>query len=114
MTRAELFLLFVPAQIGVRKGRAHGIAAMTIDDVNASGAEGAGPLEHMREHGPSGERLQHLGQAGIHALALAGGQDNNRQRHRIRSSEVSRVHHTAPALARRVPGMEDRGPGAEL
>ncbi len=36
-------------------------------------------VEHMAEQRPSAQRLQHLGQAGVHALALARREDDHRQ-----------------------------------
>ena len=50
------------------------------DDDHALGAERAGDGEHMTEHRPAGDRVQHLGQRGFHPRALPGGKDRRRPR----------------------------------
>ena len=43
------------------------------------GASAARGVDHVREKGPAGERMQDLGQVRAHALALARGQDHDLQ-----------------------------------
>ena len=39
--------------------------------------ERARGVEHVREQRPAGERMQHLGQRGMHALALTRGENDD-------------------------------------
>ena len=43
--------------------------------------ERARGVEHVREQRPAGQRMQHLGQVGAHALALARGENEDFERH---------------------------------
>ena len=72
MPRSELRLLPDHDEIGGGDRLRHLLAAVAVDDADALGIQGAGGGDHVREHGPPRERMQHLGQARMHALALAG------------------------------------------
>ena len=74
---AERRILQRPAKIGLGKTLAHRVAAMTVDDADAVRRELARRLEHVSEQRPAAQRMQHLGQAGAHALAHTGGKDRD-------------------------------------
>ena len=50
---------------------------MTKDHMQAFGSKGARAIEQMTQHWPARQRLQHFRQTGMHAFALAGGQNDN-------------------------------------
>jgi hypothetical protein len=77
---AELFGLQRPAQQPILEQFAHALATVPIDHMDRSRREAGGQIEHMREHRCPGQRLQHLGDLGLHALALARRQYDDRQR----------------------------------
>ena len=80
MAGAEAHGLFRPVQVGLARQRvADFVAAMAIDHVDAAGIERAGGGDDVGEHRPAGDLLKHLGDRGLHALALAGGQDDDVQ-----------------------------------
>jgi hypothetical protein len=49
------------------------------DDHAQARGRGGARFDHVGEQRPPGERVQDLGQVGVHALALAGGQDDDLQ-----------------------------------
>jgi hypothetical protein len=83
MSGTELRLLQNQLQVAaVRYSRAHPIGP--VADHRDYVGRGAARLrdrsrggDHVRQHRPSGDRMQHLRQVGAHALALAGGQDHD-------------------------------------
>jgi hypothetical protein len=81
MAGAVLFRLQGPLHGGLGEGRAHLLAAVAVDHVDGLGRQFRGGGEHVAEQRPAGERLQHLGQVALHALALAGGQDDDGKGH---------------------------------
>ena len=56
------------------------VAAVAMHDVDRSGPEFAGRVDHVGQHRPAGDLLQDLGQRGTHALAFAGGEDDDVER----------------------------------
>ena len=81
MPSAELLRLFGPDKIRlVGERRAHLRAAMPVHNMDACGTERARDIDHMREHRATCDRLQHLRQRGFHALAFAGGENDDVQR----------------------------------
>ena len=56
-----------------------------IDELRSAAV---GSSVHMLEQGVTAHGLQHLGQVGMHTLALAGGQDDDTQRHGGRGSRI--------------------------
>lgn len=80
MAGAQLFALFGPEQVGLAgEGLAHRIATVAIHDMDGGGLQVAGGIDHVGQHRAAGNRLQHLGQVGFHALASAGGEDDDVQ-----------------------------------
>ncbi len=80
MTGAQLFALFGPDQVGLAgECRAHRIATVAVHHMDGRGLQRAGGIDHMGQHRAAGNRLQHLGQVGLHALASAGGEDDDVQ-----------------------------------
>ena len=78
MARAFLFRLMRPSHVPVLgEGRAHLLAAVAVDHVDRGRFQGAPGVEHMPQQRFAGHGVQHLGHVGIHALALAGGQDDD-------------------------------------
>ncbi len=55
---------------------AHRRGAMAEHDLAGLDAGLAHGVEHVAEHGLAADRVQHLGQRGLHARALAGGEDD--------------------------------------
>ncbi len=77
---AKALGLLGPDQVElVGKGLAHLLAAMAVDHVDGSRTQGARGLEHVRQHRPPGDGLEHLGPRGLHPLAFAGGEDDHVQ-----------------------------------
>ncbi len=74
---AQLFLLHRPGDIGRGQAGAHGFAAMADHDRDARGRKAPGAVEDVLEHRPPAQGMQHLRQVRVHALALAGGQDDD-------------------------------------
>ena len=79
---AQLLGLQRPVQGLARERLAHLLAAVAVDHVDV-GRRGDFPrgVDHVLQQGAPGEGLQHLGQVGLHALALAGGQDDDGHGH---------------------------------
>ena len=53
---------------------------MTDDHAKCAWAEGAHCIEHMRDQRAAGQRMQDFRPRRVHALALAGGHDDDLQR----------------------------------
>ncbi len=83
MAGAELLGLQRPADLRRRERRAHLFAAMPVHDFDRRGMQRGRSFDHMAQQRATGERLQHLGPVGVHALALACGQDHDRQVHAL-------------------------------
>ncbi|MGF6635480.1 hypothetical protein OKW39_002631 [Paraburkholderia sp. MM6662-R1] len=66
---AELLLLHRELDIGRRDGFAHGFGAVADHDDQAGGLQRAGGVDDMSEERPAGQRMEHLGKRGPHALA---------------------------------------------
>jgi hypothetical protein len=82
---AELPRLFGPVQAGIPGERsAHLFTAMAMDHVDAGRRQRPCDVEHVREHRPSGDLLQHLGLRRFHALAFTGGKDDHMKRCDVR------------------------------
>ena len=80
MSGAALFGLLHPGQITqIGQHRAHLIAQMAVDDVNARRMQRPRGVEHMRQQRASCERHQDLWFGGLHPLALAGGENDHMQ-----------------------------------
>jgi hypothetical protein len=78
MAGTQLLRLFGPMQIGIRGERGLDlIATMAIHDMDASGGEQSGGGDGVAEHGAPGNALQHLRAQRLHALAFAGGQNDD-------------------------------------
>ena len=90
MARAFLLGLEHPVDVAAREGGAHLVGAVAMDDVDGVGIEGARGRDDMRKERPAGQWLQHLRQVARHALALAGGQDDDGQGHRPNCTEAPR------------------------
>ena len=95
MAGAVLLGLMHPGKVGLAGERGqHLFAAMAVDDVDLLGMQRARGVEHMREHRSAGKRQQHLGARGLHAFALARGEDDDMQRmgriHRCSLAEGTR------------------------
>ena len=78
---AELLGLQRPADRRFGQRRADLLAAMAVDHVDGVGRERLRAVDDVLQQRSAGQRLQHLGQVALHALALAGGQDDDGQRH---------------------------------
>ena len=75
---AKLRLLPDPGHISIGgKGLAHALPAMAVDDNNARRLERTRRGDDMRQQRHAGKLVQHLGKVGVHALALAGGEDDD-------------------------------------
>jgi len=80
MAGPQLLALLGPLQVGlVGERRAHRLTAVAVHHVDGSRLQLACGIDHMRQHRPAGNRLQHLGQDRLHALASAGGEDDDVQ-----------------------------------
>jgi hypothetical protein len=78
MASTQLLRLFGPMQIGIRGERGPDlIAAMAVNHMDAYSGKPAGGGNCMTEHGTSGNLLQHLRAPRLHALAFAGGQNDD-------------------------------------
>jgi hypothetical protein len=67
-------LLAAPGRLAVL------VAAVAVHDVHRRRLQFARRVDHVRQHRPRRDRLQHLGQGRFHALALARGEDDDVQR----------------------------------
>jgi hypothetical protein len=71
MAGALLRLLPGPAQVGGIEGFAYLLAAMTIDHADARRTKLARGIDDVGQQGLPRQRMQYLGQGGMHPLALA-------------------------------------------
>ena len=77
---AELLRLLRPLQVGlVGEGGLHLVAAMAVDHMDACRIQRARGGDDVRQHRLPGDRLQHLRLGRTHALAFAGGEDDDVQ-----------------------------------
>jgi len=92
VSRAELLGLMHPGEVAKIGDRgADLLAEVAINEMDAGGLQRARGIEHVRQHRPSGQRHHHLRLGRLHALALAGGEDDHVQRggrHSMVSAEV--------------------------
>ena len=79
MPGAELARLVRPAEVGAGEGSLYLRSAMSMHHVDARRPQRRSTVDHVREHRPASQRLQHLGQGRFHPLALAGGEDHDVQ-----------------------------------
>jgi hypothetical protein len=68
MAGAQLLRLVAPAQVGIRKRRAHALPAVAENHMDRRGLELPRAVEHVREQRPPGERLEDLRQRRAHPL----------------------------------------------
>ena len=59
-----------------------GLAAVADDDAQRLRRERAGRRQHVGDERPAGQRVQRLGQRGVHALSLTGGEHDYSEVHR--------------------------------
>ncbi len=103
---AELLLLNRELHVGRRHGNAHRFGAMTNHDDEPCRIKRACSIDNVRQEWPAGQRMQHLGQRGTHALAGA-----CRQNHDVHGvDEGSSLEPLILAWASRYSGrLSDRG-----
>jgi hypothetical protein len=77
MAGAELQLLQNPGQIRRVNRRPHRLAAMSINDTQRLWREAAGGVNHVRDQRLASQRMEYLGQVRMHALALAGSENDD-------------------------------------
>jgi len=84
---------------------ADGLALPPDDQHRRRPAELPGGVQGVVDHRLAGHRVQHFGQAGLHARALACGQDNRRERGHSELSSLDAVNREGPGSPRRAqPG----------
>ena len=74
---AELLSLQHPVDRLVRQRLLDQLAAMAVHDVDRVGAQRFRGRDDVGQHRLAGQRLQHLRQVRLHALALTGRQDDD-------------------------------------
>ena len=79
MAGAQLLRLQGPLDGFVLQYGLDAVSAVAIDHVDADRAQLAGAVDDVLQQGLASERLQHLGQVALHALALPGGKDDDRE-----------------------------------
>jgi hypothetical protein len=80
MAGAQLLFLLGPVQIGlVGEGPLHLFPAMPVHHMDARRIQRARRGDDLGQHRSPGDRLQHLGPGRAHALAFAGGEDDDVQ-----------------------------------
>jgi hypothetical protein len=77
MAGAELRLLQRPGEIGRIQRGAHRVAAMAVDQTQRLRRQAARRVDDMRDERLAGDRMQNLGQVGMHALPLPGGENDD-------------------------------------
>ena len=77
MTGAQLLRLQHPLHPRLFECGGHLVAAVAVHHMDRGGFERRRGMQHMFEQRLAAQRLQHLGQIGIHPLALACGQDDD-------------------------------------
>ena len=93
---AELRLLLRPdADRGCGERPRAPLAAMAVDHADALRLQSCARRRDMREQRLAGQRMQHLGQVRMHALALAGGEDDD-----VHADALHGGSHGAKMLAR--------------
>ena len=80
MPGAALFGMFDPGHIRIGERGTHLVAAVAVDDMDGGRIQRARGFQHMPEHRATGQGHQHLRARGLHALALACGQNDDVQR----------------------------------
>ena len=93
MPGTQLRLLHGPRNIGRIEGRPHHFAAMAENHDQPDWSERTRGIDHMLGQRLAGDRVQHLGQIGMHPLALTGGEDDDLYRHfsHIRTPETTKT-----------------------
>ncbi|MNO05134.1 hypothetical protein D3C81_2263980 [compost metagenome] len=81
MACTQLFVLQDEIQIVGGQALTNKLRAVPDNHVNTLWLKLAGAVDNMAEHGIAGHRVQHLGQGRTHAGALAGGENNDIERH---------------------------------
>src|SRR5579862_7825716 len=77
--RAETLGLQRPGELLRGEYLTHALAAVAIDDVDRIRLERSRRVDHVLEQWTAGKRLQHLRDRRLHALALARGENDDRQ-----------------------------------
>src|SRR5947207_4196751 len=83
VARAARRILPSPDKIGIGKTLAYGVAG-ALDDEDHARDHGPRGCEHMRQQGLPAERMQNLGQRGVHPLAFPRGENGDLQRQFLR------------------------------
>ena len=105
VARAELLGLERPLEVGLLgERRADLLGAVAIDDVDAGRPQRARGADDVLEQRPARERLKHLRQRRVHALALARGENDYGNRHEIGPLAV--IEPGIDNAARRHPALE--------
>ena len=73
----ELWLLQGPGEIGRVERCANGVSTVAVNDAQAARRQGARRIDDVRDERLAGQGVQDLGQVGIHALPLTGGEDDD-------------------------------------
>ena len=71
---AQLWFLQGPGQVGGVQRMTHDIATMTIDQAEFLRVQAACRVDHMGDQGFARQWMEYLGQTGMHALSLSGGE----------------------------------------
>src|SRR6187551_1848142 len=70
--------------------RAHLVAAVAVNHVHRRWFQTASAANNVPQQWHAGERLQNLGEIGLHSLALAGSEDNDSEFHEAASLAASK------------------------
>ena len=81
MARAQLIGLQNPLDRLLVQGRLHLRAAVPVHHIDIGGIQGARGADHMLQQRLPGQGLQHFRQVGVHPLALARCQNDDRKLH---------------------------------
>ena len=73
----QLLRLFGPGDVIGLQGGADDFAAVAVDDDQFFGVKTAGRVDHMLGQRLAGDRMQDFGEIGMHALALAGSENDD-------------------------------------
>ncbi len=87
---------------GSAKCRAHRVAVATVNDADRARRQSLRRVDDVREQRPSGQRVQHLGQRRVHALAVAGGENRDLQGRSPSGRELSHFSLGSPPHPSRV------------
>ena len=74
---AQLWFLQGPGQVGSVQRTAHDITTVPINQTEFLRVQAARRVNHMGDQGFARQRMKHLGQTGMHALSLSGGEDDD-------------------------------------